>query len=95
VERPTRDSEERTTITIEDLIEQFANNFNLLHSKEKKGWKYNAMHKEKTMTNGVILNILSDKEPKDAKSYSEKDEEEILVVTERNVQEFKDRQTMY
>jgi hypothetical protein len=81
VKRPTRDSEERTIITIEDLIEQFADNFNLFHSKKKRGWKYNAMHKEKTMTNGVVLNILNDEETKDAKSFSEEDEEEILIMT--------------
>lgn len=33
VERPARDNEKKTTITIEDLIKQFVDNFSLLHSK--------------------------------------------------------------
>jgi len=32
---------------IEDLTKQFANNFNLFPSKEKKGWKCKTMHEEK------------------------------------------------
>jgi len=43
------------------------------------------------MTNGVVLNVLSDEETKDATSFSEEDEEEILNVTKRDIQEFKDR----
>ncbi len=41
------------------------------------------------MTNGVVLNILCDEETKDAKSFSEEDEEEIFVMIERDIQEFK------
>jgi hypothetical protein len=47
------------------------------------------------VTNGVVLNTLSDEETKDAKSFSEEDEEEILVVIERDIHEFKYRQMMY
>ncbi len=67
VERLARDSEIRTTTTIENLVEQFVNNFSLLHSKERKGRKYNASHKEETMTIGVVLNILNKKEIEDAR----------------------------
>jgi hypothetical protein len=67
VERPVRDSEIRTMTTIENLIKQFVNNFSLLHSKERKGRKYNASHKEETMTIGVVLNILNNDEIKDAR----------------------------
>jgi hypothetical protein len=91
VERSVKDNEERMTTIIEDLMEQFANNFNLLHSKEMKGHKYNAIHKEENMTNGVVLNILNDEETKNAKSFSEEDEEEIFVVTKRDIHEFEDK----
>lgn len=47
------------------------------------------------MTNGVVLNTLSDEEIEDAKSFNEEDEEEILVVIERDIHEFKCRQMMY
>ncbi len=53
------------------------------------------MHNEETMTNGVILNVLNNKEIKDAKSFSEEYEEEIFIMTERDIREFKDRQMMY
>jgi hypothetical protein len=53
------------------------------------------MHNEETVTNGVILNILNDEEIEDARSFSEEDEKEILIVTKRDIQEFKDRQMMY
>lgn len=95
VERLARNSKERMTTAIEDLTKQFTNNFNLLHFKERKCRKYNAMHNEETMTNGVVLNVLNDEEIEDAKSFSEEDEKEILIVTERDIQEFKDRQMMY
>jgi len=49
------------------------------------------VHKEEIMINGVVLNVLSDKETKNATSFSEEDEEEILNVIERDIQEFKDR----
>ncbi len=95
MERLARDSEEKMTTTIEDLTKQFTNNFSLLHSKERKRWKYNVVHNEKTMTNGVILNVLSDEETKDAKSFSEEDEKEILIMIERDIHEFKNKQMMY
>jgi hypothetical protein len=79
------------TIAIEDLITQFADNFILLHSKYKKGQKYNATHKEDTITNGVVLNILGDERTKNVRSFSEENEEEILVVTKRDIHEFKDK----
>jgi hypothetical protein len=95
VKRLPRNSEKKMTTTIEDLTEQFANNFNLLHSKERKGWKCNATCKEETMTNGVILNVLSDEETEDANSFNEKDEKEILVMIDKDIQEFKDKHMMY
>jgi hypothetical protein len=49
VKRHARNSEEIITTVIEDLMKQFTNNFNLLHSKERKGWEYDAMHKEEIM----------------------------------------------
>jgi hypothetical protein len=51
------------------------------------------VHKEKTMTNGVILNVLSGEETENAISFNEEDEEKILVVIEKDIQEFKDKQT--
>jgi hypothetical protein len=57
VKRSTKNSEERMMSTIEDLTEQIVDNFNLLHSKERKGQKYNATHKEEIMTNGVVLKM--------------------------------------
>jgi hypothetical protein len=53
------------------------------------------VHKEETMTNHVLLNILNDKETKDDKSFSEEDEEEILIVTKSDIQEFKNKHIMY
>ncbi len=85
LERPTRNSEEKTTIAIKDLMEWFVDNFSLFHSKERKGWKYNVVHKEETMTNCVVLNVLCDEETKDARSFNEEDEEEILVMTEKDI----------
>jgi hypothetical protein len=41
------------------------------------------------MTTGVVLNVLSEKEIEDARSFSEENEKEILVVTKRDIQEFK------
>jgi hypothetical protein len=35
----------------------FVDNFNLLHSKERKGQKYNATDNEEIMTNGVVLKM--------------------------------------
>jgi hypothetical protein len=55
VNEHARDSDEnmitmsgcRHSNPIEDLTKQFANNFNLFPSKEKKGWKCKTMHEEK------------------------------------------------
>lgn len=60
MKRPIRDNEKRMMTAFKDLTKQFVNNFSL-HSKERKGHKYNAAHKEEIMTNGVILNVLSNK----------------------------------
>lgn len=51
---------------------------------EKKIWK-----------NGALLIILNDDDAKDATSLSEEDKDEMLVVTKRDIQELKDRQTIY
>jgi hypothetical protein len=80
---------------INDLIEQFANNFSLLISKEKKGQKCKAMHKEEIMTNNVVLIVLSDKGTKVATSCNEKEEDEMPIMTKRDIQEFKDTRMMY
>jgi len=85
VKRLAKDSEERTMIMIENMTEWFVDNFNLFHSKESKGQKYNVEHKQKTMTNGVVLNILSNEEAKSVRSFSEEDEEEILIIMERDI----------
>ncbi len=52
-------------------------------------------HKEEILKNGVFLIVLSDEEAKDATSLSGEDEDEMLVVTKKNIQEFKDPRTMY
>jgi hypothetical protein len=77
------------------LMEQFADSFNLLTSKEKKGWKCKALHKEEILKNSVFLIVLSNKETKDATSFSEEDKDKMPVVTKRDIQEFKDTRTMY
>jgi len=46
------------------------------------------------LENGVLLIVFSGKEPKDATSLIEKDEDEMLIVIEKNIQEFKDKQTI-
>jgi hypothetical protein len=38
---------------------------------------------------------LNDDDAKDATSLSEEDKDEMLVVTKRDIQELKDRQTIY
>jgi predicted AAA+ superfamily ATPase len=48
MKRLAKNSEEILTIIIEDLMEQFVESFNLLHSKERNGQKYNVTHKEET-----------------------------------------------
>lgn len=57
---------------IKNLTKQFANNFSFFHSKERNGQNYNATNKEKTMTNGIVLNVLNDEKIKDAKSLVKK-----------------------
>ncbi len=59
--------------TIDDSMEQLANNFNLFISKEKNGRKCKAAHKEEIMRNGVVLIILSDKGIEDATSCNEEE----------------------
>jgi hypothetical protein len=41
------------------------------------------------MTNGVVLNALSDEETKDAIPFNEENEEEILIMIKKDIQEFK------
>jgi hypothetical protein len=98
VNRHAKDSEDKMTTmlgcrhlnAIDDLTKQFANNFTLLASKEKNGQKCTTMHKEKIMTNGVVLIVLSDKGIKDVTSYSEEEENEMPIMTDKDIQEFKD-----
>ncbi len=47
------------------------------------------------MTIGVILNILSYEEIKNETSFSEENEEEIPIVTKRDIHELKSKQTLY
>jgi hypothetical protein len=47
------------------------------------------------LKNGVFLNVLSNKEIEDATSLSEEDEDEMLIVTKKDIQEFKDTRMMY
>jgi hypothetical protein len=63
--------------------------------KEKKGQKYNASHKEEISKNGVMLIVLNDNETEDATSLSKKDKDEMLIMTKKDIQELKDRRTMY
>lgn len=101
--RHARDSENSMTSmlgcrhlnAIDDLTKQFANNFSLLASKEESGKKWKATNKEKIMTNCVGLIILSDKGIEDVTSCSEKEEDEMPIMIERDIQEFKDTHTMY
>jgi hypothetical protein len=85
VKRHVKDNEERMTTTIEDLTEQFVKKFNFFHSKEKKGQKYNAAHKEEIMINGIILNVLSEEEIEDATSFNEEDEEGFHTLNMRTL----------
>jgi len=70
VNRHARNSEDNMTTTlgcrhlnvIDDLRNQFANNFSLFALKEKNGEKCTTMHKEKIMTNGVVLIVLNNRE---------------------------------
>ncbi len=74
---------------IEKLTKQFADNFNLPTSKEKKGWKCKASHKEEILKNGVLLIVLNNEEVKDATSLSIEDEDEMVVVVEMTFKSLK------
>ncbi len=76
-------------------MEQFVDNFSLFASKEKKSWKCKTWHKEEILKYGVLLIVLRDYGVEDAISFSEENEDEMLVVIEREIQEFKNTQTMY
>ncbi len=67
---------------IDDLTNQFANNFSLLTSKEKNGEKCTTTHKEKIMTNGIVLIVLNNKGMEDVTSYTEEKEDEMPIMTE-------------
>ncbi len=47
------------------------------------------------MINGVILIVLSNEEVENATSSNEKDKYEIPIMTERDIEEFKETQMMY
>jgi len=59
---------------IKDLTKQFANNFNLSPSKEKKGQKCKIGHKEEILKNGVLLIVLNNEKTNDAIASCEEDE---------------------
>jgi hypothetical protein len=81
---------------IKHFIEQFANNFSLNVSKEKKVLIPKKMVKGELLTNGVVLIFLTDEfEIKDGPTCSEKDEYEMVIMTDCDIQEFKETQTMY
>jgi hypothetical protein len=54
----------------------------------------NARGKE-ILINGVILIVLSNEEVENATSSNEKDKYEIPIMTERDIEEFKETQMMY
>jgi hypothetical protein len=47
------------------------------------------------LKNGALLIVLNDDETKDATSLSEKNKDEMLVVTKRDIKELKYREMMY
>jgi hypothetical protein len=54
------------------------------------------MEKDELLTNGVMLIVLSDEsEIENGSTCSEKDEYEMLIAIDCDIQEFKDTQTMY
>ncbi len=59
--------------------------------QRKKNQKCKAPCKEENLKNGVILIVLSNNEAKDATSLSEEDKDEMLVVIEKDIQEFKNK----
>jgi hypothetical protein len=63
--------------------------------KEKNGTKCTTTHKEKIMTDGVVLIVLNDKGIEDVTSYSEEEEDKMPIMIERDIQKFKDTHMMY
>ncbi len=54
------------------------------------------MEKDELLTNSVMLIVLSDESKiEDGPTYSEKDEYEMLIIIDCDIQDFKDTQTMY
>jgi hypothetical protein len=49
------------------------------------------LHKEKILKNGVLLIVSRDNKAKDATSFSEEEEDEMLVIIERDIHELKDK----
>jgi hypothetical protein len=47
------------------------------------------------LINGVLLIVLSNEEVENATSSNEEDKYEMLVITKRDIQEFKETQMMY
>jgi hypothetical protein len=73
---------------IEYLIEQFIDNFSNV-SKEKKVTKSKTMEKDELLINGMVLIVLSNKfKTKDGLACNEKDEYEMAIVVDCNIQEF-------
>ncbi len=72
------------------MIEQFVDNFNLNVFKEKKVVKSKKMENDELLTNDVVLIILNDEsELEDGLAYSEKDEYEMVIMIDCNIQKFK------
>jgi hypothetical protein len=63
--------------------------------KRENGKKCTTTHKEKIMTNGVVLIVLNDKGIEDVTSYSEEEEDKMPIMTNMDIQKFKDTHTMY
>ncbi len=54
------------------------------------------MEKDELLIDGVVLIVLSDEfEIEDVATSNEKDEYEMAIVTDCDIQEFKESQTMY
>jgi hypothetical protein len=54
------------------------------------------MEKDELLIDGVVLIVLSDEfEIEDVATSNEKDEYEMAIVTDCDIQEFKETQTMY
>ncbi len=88
--------ERRHSSAVEHLIKQFVDNFNLHVSKEKKVAKQITMKQDELLTNSVLLIVLSDEfKTKDGPTCNKKDEYEMPIVTNCDIQEFKKTQTIY